>query len=383
MKKVLSIKGVPYKGFIVKALHYIEGDVYDYREFPNNAVLVVKKGTRLHEIKGVGVRLDLGWTEMFPALPPDDWEGDYASYLAAYDVPVYAGLSSVVRGVWLQTYTTRRWLVVIPEEEWERNWEEVKEYLLSHNVIRPQNLGNISITLGGDPEFEVYVDGRLVPARKLPVFKRGGKFDPIGTDGDANIAELRPAIAYSEEEYVENFLRLVKSLRRRKRKEYALSVKGDVYPLGGHIHVGSPNKKVVRVLQGEVKTFIEALDDFLGRVILPTSGPARKGTGNARLGVYELKYYGWEYKTIPSSIYADPKMVRITYKLVKNLVETLLKEEEISYEVVDGKVERREYLRFLTEEEAEYFLSFPQRWAQGEISPFVPMEELAAVSAAK
>jgi hypothetical protein len=381
--KRLSIKGVSYKGVIVKDLHYVEGDVYDYRDFPNHAILVVKKGTRLHEIKGVGVRLDLGWAEIFPALPPDDWQKDYASYLAAHDVPVYAGYSSVVRGVWLQTYTTRRWLVVIPEEEWERNWEEVKEYLLSHKVIRPQDLGNISITLGGDPEFEVYVDGELVPAKKLPVFKRGGKFGPIGTDGDSDIAELRPEAAYSPEEYVENFLRLVKSLRKRKRRDYALSVKGDVYPLGGHIHVGSSNRNVVRVLQGEVETFIEALDDFLGRIILPTSGPARRGTRNARPGVYELKYYGWEYKTIPSSIYADTQMVRIVYKLVKNLVETLLKEEEISYEVVDGKAERKEYLRFLTEEETDYFLSFPQRWAQGEIHPFVPMEEVAAVIAAK
>ena len=381
MKKVLSIKGVPYKGVIVKSLHYVEGDVYDYKEFPNNAVLVVKKGTRLHEVKGVGVRLDLGWAELFPALPPDDWEGDYASYLAAYDVPVYAGLSSVVRLVWLQTYTTRRWLVVIPEEEWERNWEEVKGYLLSYGVIRPQTLGEISITLGGDPEFEVYVDGDLTPAKDLYIFKKGGTLGPIGTDGDADIAELRPEAAYSPEEYVENFLRLVKSLRKRKRKNYALSVKGDVYPLGGHIHVGSPNRNVVRVLQGEVETFIEALDDFLGRVILPTSGAARKGTRNARPGVYELKHYGWEYKTPPSSFYADLEMVRIVYKLTKNLVETLLKEEELSYEVVDGRAERKEYLRFLTEEETEYFLSFPQRWAQGEIPPFVPMEEAAIIAA--
>jgi len=49
MKKVLSIKGVPYKGVIVKALHYVEGDVYDYRKFPHHAILVVKKGTRLHD----------------------------------------------------------------------------------------------------------------------------------------------------------------------------------------------------------------------------------------------------------------------------------------------------------------------------------------------
>ncbi|MCI4454059.1 MAG: hypothetical protein JHC25_03810, partial [Thermodesulfobacterium sp.] len=221
--------------------YYVEGDVYDYKELPHHAVLVVRKSVRLHNVAGAGGYLNLGWAEIFPAIPPNDWEGDFASYVDAYDIPVYAGRTSVVRGLWLQTYSTRKWLFVIPEEEWERNWEEVKNYLLSYGVIRPQDLGEISITLGGDPEFEVYVDGKLVPAKKIPVFKRGGKFGPIGTDGDPEIAELRPEAAYSEEEYVENFLGLVKSLRKRKRRDYALSVKGDVYPLGGHIHVGSPN----------------------------------------------------------------------------------------------------------------------------------------------
>jgi len=53
-------------------------------------------------------------------------------------------------------------------------------------------------------------------------------------------------------------------------------------------------------------------------------------------------------------------------------VETLLREGEISYEVLeDERVREEEYLRFLSKEEAEYFLSFPQRWTRGEIIPFV------------
>jgi hypothetical protein len=76
-------------------------------------------------------------------------------------------------------------------------------------------------------------------------------------------------------------------------------------------------------------------------------------------------------------------MVRITYKLTKGLVGTLLIEGELSYETLgDGRAKPEEYLRFLTPQEAEYFLSFPERWARGEISPFVPMETPAVSTAA-
>jgi hypothetical protein len=142
--------------------------------------------------------------------------------------------------------------------------------------------------------------------------------------------------------------------------------------LGGHIHIGSPNHLVIQVLKDEVESFVQVLDDFVGRVLLPTSGRARGDY--ARLGAYELKSYGWEYRTPPASYYADPEMVRITFKLTKGLVETLLREGEISYEVLeDGRAKKEEYLRFLTEEEAEYFLSFPEKWARGEIIPLVPI----------
>jgi hypothetical protein len=232
-----------------------------------------------------------------------------------------------------------------------------------------------TLTLGGDPEFEVYEDGALASAVSVPIFKRGGFGGPIGTDEAGHIAELRPDAAYSEEEYVENFLSLVERVRE---EGILLSVQGDHYPLGGHIHVGSPDPFVSRALKEGVKSFIDALDDFVGRVLLPTSGKAR-GEYEC-LGAYEFKEYGWEYRTPPSSFYADPEMVRITYKLVRGLVGTLLLERGLTYETLeDGRAKPEEYCRFLTSQEAEYFLSFPQKWARREIVPFVPMGELPAV----
>jgi hypothetical protein len=73
-------------------------------------------------------------------------------------------------------------------------------------------------------------------------------------------------------------------------------------------------------------------------------------------------------------------MVRIVYKLTKGLVEFLLREGEISYETLEnGRARPEEYLRFLSKEETEYFLSFPERWAKGEIIPLVPMGDIPPV----
>jgi hypothetical protein len=229
------------------------------------------------------------------------------------------------------------------------------------------------LTLGGDPEFEV-VDlesGEIIPAEDVPFFVKGATSGSIGLDADYKVAEFRPAPAYSEKEYVRNFLTLVEMVRK---EGILLSVEGDKYSVGGHIHVGSPDRNVVQALQDEVENFVQVLDDFVGSVLLPTSGRARV----SELGRYELKKHGWEYKTPPASYYADPEMVRIVYKLTRNLVETLLREGELSYEVLeDDRAKPEEYLRFLTQEETEYFLGFPERWARGEISPFVPTEKRA------
>jgi hypothetical protein len=373
MKKTISIrKGVPYKGVRLSHLRYVEGEFWEYDSLPNGAILVARKGARFYDLVNCGY---FGWASFEEVAVPDDWEGSFDDFVWELDLPRWLRLgSSLARalnneGVILETVRTERRFLVVSEEVWENRWEEVKECLLAHAWATPDvsQLGETPITLGGDPEFEVYVDGELVPAYRLSIFNNGGLSGAIGTDGASSTAELRPSPASSPGEYLENFTALVRKVSRRG---ILLSVKGDTYALGGHIHVGSSNEYVVRLLKDEVEKFIEVLDDFVGRVLLPTSGRARGGY--ARLGAYEFKSYGWEYRTPPASYYADPKMVRIVYKLVKGLVETLLKEGEISYETLgDGRTKPEEYLRFLTKREAEYFLGFPERWARGEIIPFV------------
>jgi hypothetical protein len=368
MAKTVSIrKGIPYKGVCLRHLHIVEGDFWEYDSLPDGAILVAREGARFYDLVNYGY---LSWIVFKKATLPDDWEGSFEDYCWELDLPVLSihtpsyipwGKSRV-----LKTTRTKRMFLVVSEEVWETRWEEVKAGLLAHGWAAPE-LGEISITLGGDPEFEVYKDGELVSASSLSIFRNGGLSGAVGVDGASCTAELRPSPACSPGEYLENFTALVRKVSRRG---ILLSVKGDTYALGGHIHVGSSNQQVVKLLKDKVSKFIEVLDDFVGRFLLPTSGRARGGY--ARLGEYEFKSYGWEYRTPPSSYYADPKMVRIVYKLVRGLVETLLREGEISYETLDnGRAKPEEYLRFLTKREAEYFLGFPQRWGRGEVIPFV------------
>ncbi len=376
MKRVelyIGKNAVPYKGLLFNAIRYVDGEFYSYEDLPDRAVLVAKHGSRFLNLNlGPFSNRKLWWLELVAApLPKEDREN--------LDLPMHYGGSLELPTVILTTTRSKRWFLVVSEEAWHHRWEYVRWYLIENWWAMPE-FGDPPITLGGDPEFEVVKDGRIVPADTVPIFKQGFRpatEAPIGLDGAPFIAELRPDYAYSEEEYVENFWALVK---RVQEAGVLLSVKGDRVPLGGHIHVGSPDKNVVRVLRYEDKKFVQVLDDFIGRVLLPTSGKARGEY--KRLGAYRVKDYGWEYRTPPSSFYADPEMVRIVYKLTRKLVGTLLRERELTYEVLeDGRVRPEEYLRFLTPQETEYFLGFPEKWARGEVSPFVPMGPAVSMTA--
>jgi len=376
LKKFPIPQGVPYKGLLFRSLYLVEGEV-DFLGYklPHNTVFVVKEGTRFLNVGGVEGELDLGWVKLKGTeIPDSDWE--------KYSVPVFKGGIVLDDNIVLLQARVDGWwnrICIVSARAMEERYDEVSRYLVWERWADYLETwpapGEEFLTLGGDPEFEVIYGGEVVPASDLSIFEDGDTYDPIGTDGAAHTAELRPSPAYSEEEYVENFLALVKEV---KDEGVLLSVQGDTYALGGHIHIGSPNDLVVQVLQDEVESFVEVLDDFVGRVLLPTSGSARGGY--ARLGAYELKSYGWEYRTPPASFYADLEMVRIVYKLTKGLVETLLRQGEISYETLDsGRVKKEEYFRFLTKEEAEYFLAFPEKWAKGEVIPLVPMGEIPRV----
>jgi hypothetical protein len=273
----------------------------------------------------------------------------------------------------LEGFSTGKRILVVLDRVWRasqfKEGSPFRELLLREGFasLEPPSLQNASITLGGDPEFEV-VDlesGEIIPAYRVDIFDEGGDIpsSEVGTDGNDAIAELRPSPRKTPEGYVREVRSILEDIKR-KVPWIDLSVEGDKYPLGGHVHVGARDELTRRVLKEKVIVFIEALDDFLGRVLLPTSGAARGKY--ASLSAYEEKPYGWEYRTPPASIYGDLEVLRITYKLTKELVESLLRERKLSYEVgEDGIPPFKEYLAFLSEEEARYFLDFPRKWKEG------------------
>jgi hypothetical protein len=297
------------------------------------------------------------------------------------DIPMYGVLI-------LEGASTGKNILVVLGEIWDdpkqfKEGSPFRELLLREGFasLEPPSLENAIILLGGDPEFEVVdvEEGEIIPAYKVDVFDEGGDspFSKVGTDGNDSIAEIRPSPRKTPEGYVQE-IRSILEFIRRKAPWIDLSVEGDRYPLGGHIHVGARDDLIRRVLKEKVGVFIEALDDFIGKLLLPTSGAARGKY--AKLFAYELKPYGWEYRTPPASIYGDMEVLRITYKLVKGLVEKLLRERKLSYEVEeDGIPPFEEYLRFLTKEEAEYLLDFPRRWEEG-LVPRTLFQAAAAVA---
>jgi hypothetical protein len=109
----------------------------------------------------------------------------------------------------------------------------------------------------------------------------------------------------------------------------------------------------------------------VGRSSLPTYGKACWEEKLSRLENFRITPYGIAY-VIPPSIYTEGETVRIVYKLAKSLIETLLREGELSYRTSNGYPLREDYLRFLAEEEINTLLSFPQRFRRGE--KLVPVE---------
>jgi hypothetical protein len=177
-------------------------------------------------------------------------------------------------------------------------------------------------------------------------------------------------MADTPEEYLENFYALIKGI------DCALSVEGKVYPTVGTMCFGSQDRGARNVLRVFAQDMVRALDDFVGKLLMPTYGKACWEEKVAGLGQYRLASYGLAYR-VPASIYTEIDTLRVVYKLAKNLLETLLQKGEVSYRLAGGLPLREDYLRFLSEEEVDLLLSFPERYRRGE--KLVPVEGVSHV----
>jgi len=172
----------------------------------------------------------------------------------------------------------------------------LKEKFFKKIEIKP-----IDILLGMDPELEVFCGNKYIKAGEILPFS-----GHLGTDGSGCQVELRPFPSSDINELVKNIRDLL--IRFHKNfPDYSLTVSGDKYPLGGHIHFNLPFDR----------DFIKILDDFLGQWLISLSGKAR---GNYKtLSNVEGKYYGFEYRSLPSAILLTPQILTAVLNIAKKL----------------------------------------------------------------
>ena len=150
-------------------------------------------------------------------------------------------------------------------------WPElVRELgLLTIDSSRDVKFYNVpEITIGCDPEFEMIDlmdNNNIIDASDII---DGNTRTKIGVDGAGDQVEVRPDPG-TPIKVTQNIRNLIKKFSE-DYPDYDLTDRGDIHPLGGHIHIGvgmqynAPNK------------LIELLDDFIGEPTLELSGEARE-----------------------------------------------------------------------------------------------------------
>lgn len=220
---------------------------------------------------------------------------------------------------------------------------------LAGELVEP--VPKLECTLGTDPEFEqlsAMDNYRVIWPSGIP-----GGTDPedeIGIDGAGAQIELRPKASSDPKIVINNLKALIEECGK------PMSVRGDVHPLGGHIHIGFP--EVIRsVCKNSENTFCQLYDAFLGISMLSLSGKARESY--KRLTACELKNWGFEYRSLPAAWMINPKIATITFVLMKKLTEELINDGDTTIDLDEnGCATEKEYLKRLTPSQYKYWKFF-------------------------
>ncbi|RLG41529.1 MAG: hypothetical protein DRO05_03645 [Thermoproteota archaeon] len=205
------------------------------------------------------------------------------------------------------------------------------------------------ITIGCDPEFEQLTSNNEVVHQDLPEVIRTLDGE-VGVDGAGYQIELRPKEDSNHRRVIARIRRLIEKANRN------LGVKGDIYPLGCHLHFGLPGIWKADTIKEKI---VEILDDFLGRKLLSLSGNAR---GEYKcLSAYRDQPWGIEYRTLPSAVLWNPEIGRIVFKIAKNVVQEFVNKKCLEY---SDPPKKEDYLRIckLTSKEYHKFIHFPEEY---------------------
>ena len=200
------------------------------------------------------------------------------------------------------------------------------------------------ILIGCDPEFELFdLKTHSVVNASVLSLPRGGA-DPIGLDGAGEQVEFRPEPADTPKELVENFECLLIEFARIY-PEYSLTCAGNRYPIGGHVHFSFPPEP----------KFIRILDNWIGSLLIETSGKARGSY--KKLSAYRNQPHGFEYRTPPSSFFVSKKALLNILKIFYTLATEYFVGSEIP-----GIPEPEAVKKLGIEKEYRYLLGFVRHY---------------------
>lgn len=227
---------------------------------------------------------------------------------------------------------------IVPRTQEEGEWTDKCNIVEIHDGVPEIVLAPVRTkfcTVGTDPEFEVVRNGCVI--RPPAYYKGTGSDVPIGLDGAGSQVEFRPKSG-TPEQVVENLKKLFTQIGD------PITTLGNVYPLGGHIHIG------LGYASYPTQDLLWLLDYFLGK---PTSRLSGKARGlYMKYGAYEAKPWGFEYRTPPAAIFATPEFARLSMKICKEVTECYHNEQVIRVTTPDPIKE--DYLNYCGFSEEEY-----------------------------
>jgi len=156
-------------------------------------------------------------------------------------------------------------------------------------------------TIGTDPELEIYDEFGFINANTILTSRTDV---PVGTDGNSNIAEIRPKEGKTALELADNIGDLIKKLKFKCDEKFGRDTNyiiragnGKRMSLGGHIHFG--------ILKKQRQEAVDALD-FLSMAISTIYTrkyfKIRTNSSYGKLGDVRDQPWGFEYRTLPSYI---------------------------------------------------------------------------------
>jgi hypothetical protein len=200
--------------------------------------------------------------------------------------------------------------------------------------------------VGADPEFLLFDENDNI-VRALNILPHEGK---LGSDGA--MAEVRPDPAITPEELVENIQKIFKNERTiDKIKNYIWKSgcyykdKTRDYPIGGHIHIGNP-ERVTRLDNTRrnlfFKTLNKILDELLGVMMIRLDGTEDGCSRRTKCTMGKYGYFGeWrnhsgrlEYRTLSGMWLTHPKLASFVIGTAKAITDEVFSRwNDVNYDI--------------------------------------------------